>query len=160
MFEAVFPVTLLAVNSSYEGCIYQSFTSGLGALLLVREDVRSRRRFVGGLVRLCSFSSPFAGVGAFVCGFGAVIKAEFAMEGNNRSAWSSKEAMNPVARSLTHPLQLSHRKGKKSSCRQNDIWQCAPIASTSPNDISLQDWSLSVDSDDFEFAMAYDTRWI
>ena len=36
---------------------------------------------------------------------------------------------------LSHPLQLSHLNGKKSSCRQKGIWQCAPIASTSPTDI-------------------------
>lgn len=34
-----------------------------------------------------------------------------------------------------YPLQLSHRNGKKSSWRQNGIWQCAPMRSTSPVDI-------------------------
>ena len=38
---------------------------------------------------------------------------------------------------LTHPLQLSHRKGRKSSWWQKGIWQWAPMASTSPTDILL-----------------------
>jgi hypothetical protein len=38
-----------------------------------------------------------------------------------------------------YPLQLSQRKGRRSSWRQKGIWQCAPIASTSPVDILLKD---------------------
>ena len=40
-----------------------------------------------------------------------------------------------------YPLQLSHLKGRRSSCLQKGIWQCAPIASTSPVDILLNDSS-------------------
>lgn len=44
---------------------------------------------------------------------------------------------------MPYPLQLSHLKGKRSSWRQKGIWQCAPIASTSPVDIALKDSGLS-----------------
>lgn len=43
------------------------------------------------------------------------------------------------ARNVPYPLQLSQRKGRRSSCRQKGIWQWAPIASTSPVDILLKD---------------------
>jgi hypothetical protein len=42
-------------------------------------------------------------------------------------------------RNVPYPLQLSHLKGSRSSWRQKGIWQCAPIASTSPADILLKD---------------------
>lgn len=45
---------------------------------------------------------------------------------------------------MPYPLQLSHLNGKRSSWRQKGIWQCAPIASTSPVDIALKDSGLSV----------------
>jgi len=44
---------------------------------------------------------------------------------------------------VPHPLQLSHLNGRKSSWWQKAIWQCAPIASTSPTDILLNDDSSS-----------------
>jgi hypothetical protein len=39
---------------------------------------------------------------------------------------------------MPHPLQLSQRKGKKSRKPQYGIWQCEPIASTSPPFISVK----------------------
>lgn len=42
---------------------------------------------------------------------------------------------------VPYPLQLSHLNGRRSSCRQKGIWQWAPIASTSPVDILLNDSS-------------------
>lgn len=44
-----------------------------------------------------------------------------------------------IERDVPYPLQLSHLKGRRSSWRQNGIWQWAPIASTSPVDILLND---------------------
>jgi hypothetical protein len=48
---------------------------------------------------------------------------------------------------MPYPLQLSHLKGKRSSWRQKGIWQWAPIASTSPVDIALEEdsgWSFGL----------------
>jgi hypothetical protein len=42
-------------------------------------------------------------------------------------------------RCVPYPLQLSQRKGRRSSWWQKGIWQWAPIASTSPVDILLKD---------------------
>lgn len=42
-------------------------------------------------------------------------------------------------RARPYPLQLSQRKGRRSSWWQKGIWQWAPIASTSPVDILLKD---------------------
>jgi hypothetical protein len=44
-----------------------------------------------------------------------------------------------VRETCPYPLQLSQRKGRRSSWRQKGIWQWAPIASTSPVDILLKD---------------------
>ena len=52
--------------------------------------------------------------------------------------------------SYTYPLQLSHLKGKKSSRWQKAIWQCRPIASTSPCDmlVKLSEPVTSVDAEE------------
>lgn len=42
-----------------------------------------------------------------------------------------------VGTRYTHPLQLSHLNGRRSSCLQNGIWHWAPIASTSPTDMAV-----------------------
>lgn len=47
-----------------------------------------------------------------------------------------------MPRNMPYPLQLSHLKGRRSNWRQKGIWQCAPIASTSPVDILLNDSSV------------------
>lgn len=44
-----------------------------------------------------------------------------------------------VRETCPYPLQLSQRKGRRSSWWQKGIWQCAPIASTSPVAILLKD---------------------
>lgn len=54
----------------------------------------------------------------------------------------SEVALNcKIVEDVPYPLQLSHLNGRRSSCRQKGIWQWAPIASTSPVDILLNDSS-------------------
>lgn len=84
-------------------------------------------------VGFCSPSCPGAGLGAGVRGFGAVVEAELAGSGVSGMVFMLGYAWWDVP----YPLQLSHLKGRRSSCRQKGIWQCAPIASTSPVSILL-----------------------
>lgn len=44
----------------------------------------------------------------------------------------------------TYPLQLSQRNGRKSRTWQYSSWQCAPMDSTSPRDISTNVCGLDV----------------
>lgn len=76
-------------------------------------------------------------------GFGAVVEAEFAVgEGGGVSEVRFGVGWLVGMGNVPYPLQLSHRKGKRSSWRQKGIWQWAPIASTSPVDILLKDSGL------------------
>ena len=72
-----------------------------------------------------------------------MVEAEFAKEDVSEvGSWVERWDGN-----VPYPLQLSHLKGKRSSWRQKDIWQWAPIASTSPVDIALKedsDWSFGL----------------
>lgn len=90
----------------------------------------------------CALLRPFASFGAFVCGLGAVVEAELAGVLLVRSCLGFPGLDGDVP----YPLQLSHLNGRRSSWRQKGIWQCAPIASTSPVDILLKDsvWSFGL----------------
>lgn len=136
VFEAIVSPAFVAVYAGHEGCVDQGLAARFGALLFVGEDVGFGGEGCGGwwaAVGFCSPSCPGAGLGAGVGGFGAVIEAVFAGSG----------VSGPVVVGgygwwdMPYPLQLSHRKGSRSSCRQKGIWQCAPIASTSPVSILL-----------------------
>lgn len=87
VFEAVGAVAFVAVHAGDEGGVDQRFAGRVGALLLVGEDVGFGGEG-GGAIRLSStlvgggaIAGPFAGLGAFVGGFGAVVEAELAVWG-------------------------------------------------------------------------------
>ena len=83
VFEAVRPVALLAEHARHEWGVDEGLAGRVGALLFVGEDVgfgRGRVAARGLLVGLRSSSRPFAGSGAFVRGFRAVVEAELAGE--------------------------------------------------------------------------------
>jgi hypothetical protein len=145
VFETVRSVAFVAVHARHKWRIYQCLAIRIRALLLVGEDIGFRGERGGALrsaVGGCALLRPFAGFGAFVGRFGAVVQAEFAerllVEGFGGFEWLDWTGNVP------YPLQLSHLKGKRSSWRQKGIWQCAPIASTSPVDILLNDSSVGL----------------
>jgi hypothetical protein len=145
VFEAIRPVAFVAVHARHERRINQRLTIRIRALLLVGEDIGFRGERGGALrsaVGGCALLRPLAGFGAFVGRFGAVVEAEFAgrllVRGFGGFEWLD------WTENVPYPLQLSHLKGKRSSWRQKGIWQCAPIASTSPVDILLNDSSVGL----------------
>ena len=69
------------MHAGDEGSVDQGFAGGVCALLLVGEDVwfgGERNVAFWALVRRGAVAGPFAGFGAFVGGFGAVVEAELA----------------------------------------------------------------------------------
>ena len=62
----------------HERGINQRLAARVRALLVMREDTRFRGERGLGSSLLSTSSGPGAGVGTTVCGFGAVIEAEFA----------------------------------------------------------------------------------
>jgi hypothetical protein len=81
VLEAIRSVAFVAVHARHERRIDQRLAIRIRALLLVGEDIGFRgeggvalRSAVGG----CALLRPFAGFGAFVGRFGAVVQAEFA----------------------------------------------------------------------------------
>lgn len=83
VFQAVGAVAFVAVHAGDEGGVDEGFAGGVGALLFVGEDVgfggegNGASLVVGG----GAVARPFAGLGAFVGGFGAVVEAELAVGG-------------------------------------------------------------------------------
>lgn len=85
VFQAVGAVAFVAVHAGDEGGVDQRFAGRVGALLLVGEDVGFGGEGIGvvcsSLVGGGAVARPFAGLGAFVGGFGAVVEAELAVGG-------------------------------------------------------------------------------
>lgn len=77
MFETVRAAAFVAEDACDEGRVDEGFAGGFGALLFVGEDGASGLRGVGGCEGLGALARPFAGSGAIVCGFGAVVEAVF-----------------------------------------------------------------------------------
>lgn len=78
VLETVFSPAFLAVYARDKWCVDQSLTRRFRALLFVGEDAGLRREGYSrgrALVRLCFPACPFAGFGACVCGFSAVVAA-------------------------------------------------------------------------------------
>jgi hypothetical protein len=82
VLEAVRSVAFVAVHAGDEGSVDQGLAAGIRALLLVGQDVWfGGQRDIGIWALICSgaIAGPFAGFGAFVGGFGAVVEAELAI---------------------------------------------------------------------------------
>ena len=82
VLEAVRSVAFVAVHAGDEGCVDQGLATGVRALLLVGQEVWfGGERNVAFLVLVCggAVAGPFAGFGAFVGCFGAVVQAELAV---------------------------------------------------------------------------------
>lgn len=71
-----------------ERCVDEGFAGCFGTLLLMGQDGRFWCRLVVGCDSLCSCARPGAGLRTGVCGFGAVVEAEFT---GRTSAVSLKE---------------------------------------------------------------------
>jgi hypothetical protein len=81
MFEAVRAVAFVAVHARDKRSVDQRLAIRIRALLLVGEDVWfCGQRGIALRSAVCgrALLRPFAGFGAFVGGFGAVVEAEFA----------------------------------------------------------------------------------
>lgn len=82
VLEAVGSVAFVAVHAGDEGCVDQGLATGVRALLLVGQDIWfGGERDVAFRALVCggAVASPFAGFGAFVGCFGAVVEAELAV---------------------------------------------------------------------------------
>lgn len=94
----------------------QGFAAGVCALLLVGEDVGFRGEGgvgFGALGGSGTVAGPFAGFGAFVGGFGAVVEAELAVR--EEVLVRLRLRRRDRERRVPYPLQLSQRKGRRSS---------------------------------------------